>query len=335
MPLPTPTVQEQYDQRTLGIAADGSDVGKRVFLVKYADFGGASAAEVDEIDTHVLASVGINRWDAYPGRPLVLAQSVDVSNAGDQFRWWASYGYSSKAEASNGQGATAAELQADGLDTATSGAASSPAGGDRAIEAESRPFQIRSIKRTVSEPLEYDGITGNRLTNTAGDPFDPPPMVERSYLGYEVTWYKYPANLRWAAPLTTPPFGRPDYIDSVNNVAFKVFKRTHPARTLRVADVSFALQWDKGPGGLMVPVVELKAELLSKPGGWKRSILNAGRRELTAAGEPLRPILDATGQPVADPYPLNAVGAKLTVGNPLVYVDCYEYTERNLIELFQ
>lgn len=334
MALPTATVTEQYPPRGLVVNADGSTTGTRVFNVDYpADtLHACTEAEKDEIDSHVLTQTGVDRWDSYPGIASLLATTAAVANRGSLFQWTATYTYSDRFDGS--QATTAAEINGDedGFEIPES---PSPSAGDRATEAEARPYQIRSIKRTVQEVLQFDAETGHELTNSAGDKYDPPPMTERTYLGYEVTWYRYPANLRWAAPPVNPPLGRPDYLDTVNDAAFKVFGRTHSAGTLRVSDVSVSLQWDKGDGGALTPVCELRAEVLHKPGGWKRVILDAGLRELNGDGQPLKPILDSAGQPVTDPFPLNGSGAKLTAGGALNYIECAEYPERNLIELFQ
>jgi len=339
MPLPTPSVNEQYDRRASEVNADGSITATRVFRVEYPEaFDACTNAEKDEVDTHVLASVSIARWSAYPGKPAVLAQTAGVSNGGSQRIWFATYGYSDKFDGVTADGgAAAAQVNgaADGLEVASSGAASGPAGGDMTVNAESRPMTIRTIKRTVQEPLEYDQDTGYRITNTAGDPFDPPPMVEKTLGGYEVVWYVTAADLRWATPGSPPPYGRPDYEDTLNDAVFKIFGREHAIGSLRVAKVEVSQVWDKGGSGTIEPIHELRAELLHKPGGWKRNILNAGLREKNSSAEPLRPILDSAGQPVSEPYPLNSSGAKLAAGAALVYVTAWEYPKKNLIELFQ
>lgn len=334
MPLPTPSVTEQYDRRELTDEEDGSVSGVRVWSIEYPDpdgWTGFSSTDLEGIDAHARSFVPVPRFAPHPGEPTALARSMTLTNAGGIHLWTAAVRYSSRFEASAAQ---AAELTADGFNTATSGAASSPAGGDGSQEADVRPFQIRSIKRTVQEVLEFDAITGRRFTNTARDPFDPPLMTERTYLGYEITFYRSPSKLHWAAPAVNPPFGRPDYLDSINKTAIKVFGRLHGARTLRVADVSTSLLWDKGEGGALLPVHEVKVELLHKPGGWKRSVLNQGYRAYVG-GNNIQPILDAAGQPVSTPRPLDQNGYVLPVNEALVYVECWEYDEREVRELFR
>ena len=332
MPLPTPTVTEQYDRRELTDEEDGTVSGARVWTIEYPDpdgWTGVTAGELAAIDSHARSFVPVARFSPHPGEPTALARSMSLSNAGGIHLWTAAVRYSSRFDA---EAAQAAELQTDGLDTATAGAASSPAGGDGGQEAEARPYTVRSIKRTEQVPLEFDAITGRRVTNTAGDPFDPPPMTEKTFLGYEITFYRYPANLRWADTVSAP-FGRPQYQDTLNNAAFKIFKRTHAARELRVSDVSFALSWDKGAGGALTPVVEVKVELLHKPGGWKRDLLSRGYQAFIGGGIK-RQLLDAAGQPVTEPQPLDENGYRLAAGGALVYVRTWEYPERNLRELF-
>jgi hypothetical protein len=324
----TGVATEQYDAREHSYAEDGSLTGTRAWSVDL-NLSAATGPELADVDTAAAAIVPVARYDVYPGRPGLLARTFSVKNDGATHSWVVTVGYSSRFETVE---AKASDLAADGFDNSTSG----PGAGDMSQNAEDRPFTIRSVKRTRNRVLEFDAITEGRVENTAGDPFDPPPEWEETLLGYQISWRVAPANLRWTA--VTPPLGRPDYLDTVNSAAFRIWGRTHAARTLRVADVTASMVWDRvsvSSVSTLQLAFELSVELLHKPGGWKRELLNRGRREFIDADEPLRWILDAAGQPVADPVPLHATGRRLLPGEALNYITAWEYPEKNLVELFQ
>lgn len=328
MPLPTPTYIEQYDSRELSTDEAGNLVGQREWKVNYNDLSGATNADMDTIESHIYSTIGVNRFDSFPGAPLCLAQSARVYNDGAKHLWRARYGYSSRFDNSAGAGsANTATLGTDGFELPGS---PTPAGFDKGTEAEARPFQVKCITRKYTAVLEHDAQTGARVENAAGDPFDPPATVEKSRLGYQITFFRYLANLRWAGANN-----RPDFRDHVNDAEFKIFGRPHPIGTLLVSDVQMSLIWDKGAGGLLVPVFQIDVELLEKPDLWQAHLLNAGRRENPGGGGiPLKPITDFSGQPVADPHPLTTGGYKLLPGGTLNYRDFWMYPKKNIRLLF-
>lgn len=328
----TGSATEQWDERGHAYAEDGTLTGTRVWSVRL-DLNAPTPTEMNTLDALALALVPVNRYDPYPGYAACLLRSFSIKNDGGSTLWKVTANYTTKHDGS------AAAAERDGTDgfKESSTNSNSPSFGDASKPADTRPYTIKTTTRNKSKPLEKDAISGARLLNAAGDPFDPSPETEETALGYQITWFVSPSNLRWASPVTTPPFARPDYRDTINSAAFKIFGRTHPARTLRVANVTTSMQWDKlevSGAQVLQLVYEISVELQHKIGGWKREVLNAGRREVPTFGAPPRWILDAAGQPVADPVPLHASGRRLNPGEPLNYVTAWEYPEVPLIGLF-
>lgn len=198
--------------------------------------------------------------------------------------------------------------------------------------AQDRPPVITITRKEVTKPLEFDLADPTadppvRVLNTVGDPFDPGYEVFRSHHIITIKFFRLPAQLDWAT--------RSLFMDSINQAAFKVFGRTYAAHELRCTEYSPETVWESGASGSQL-FFQLTVQLEYDPDGWDAAILNTGRRKIVGSeGDPDNPlrkqaIVDAAGQPVADPVPLSEDGRSvIPPGGPYHYVVATGYLEKD------
>lgn len=184
--------------------------------------------------------------------------------------------------------------------------------------ADQRPPTITITRKEVSKVLEYDAVAGTRVVNTVVDPFDPLPEVFRSHHLITITIHRLPADLNWTA--------RSAFMDSLNDAGFQLLGRTYPAKTLRCTAYDVESVWETGASG-MTFFFKLTVQLEYDPDGWQPKILNTGRRK-KVAGKAVA-IVDAAGQPVADPVPLTAAGVPVAPGGSYHYVEPAGYVPKD------
>ncbi len=187
--------------------------------------------------------------------------------------------------------------------------------------ADQRAPTIQISRKEVTKVLEKDAVTGDRVVNTVGDPFDPSAEVFRSHQLITFKFYRTPAQLNWAL--------RGGWHDTINSKVVTILGKNYPALTLRCTAYDLDTVWETGPVGLAL-FFALTVQAEYDPDGWQPKILNTGRRRWVGSlGDPSNPrrlaaIVDGNGQPVADPVPLTAGGdvVDVNVANPV-----YHYVE--------
>ena len=200
--------------------------------------------------------------------------------------------------------------------------ADDPTETDQSVDPPDRPwvFKLSSVHGT--KLLGPKDLAGVDVVNSAGQPFDPPPELPCSNLQISVTAYK---DISWnaAAAILT-------YQDSVNNAAFSmVLNPTNtavfPTATVRCTEYNVQ---NHSENGEYYWEVNLTLEYRVKP--WNPvQILDAGTTYIKSAALPPQPILDATGNPVSSPVPLNGAGGVLLAGAALVYKNFAGYNTAN------
>ncbi|VTU02772.1 unnamed protein product [Gemmataceae bacterium] len=233
-----------------------------------------------------------------------------------------------------------APFEAKGDGTGTGGTEGAPSNSSspspsqsNSTPADQRPPTVSITRKEVTKPLEYearppgDPAAPTRVSNTLGDPFVPVPEVMRS--NHIVTWkfHRLPEKLLWDR--------RSTWQDTINADEVTLFGRKYAPHSLRCTDYSFTTVWETGTAGMSL-FFELTCQAEYNPDLWDVRILNTGRRKRIGGsiGDPDNPprlvaIVDAAGQPVADPVPLDAAGVPVEPGGTYHYVTVAGYLEYN------
>ena len=171
-----------------------------------------------------------------------------------------------------------------------------------------RRITISSSQITVpaSESQDIDGETAKPITNMAGDPVDG--LEEET----AVATMTYTNN--YAENPNLPGFY--DWMNKINQVQFL----GAPIRTLRFT--GFNAEFDD-----LSQLWRVSVELTFNPKEWRIGYYNAGYNEL-ASGQ-RRAILDARGNPVSSPVPLDDVGAAKAVGEDPDILYAYPYEQKD------
>lgn len=181
-----------------------------------------------------------------------------------------------------------------------------------------RPASWRTTHEKVMEVV-YRGVTdfgwivpGPAVVNSAGDPFDPPLMEERSYKVVTIT-----KNVALDNPILSWDI-QEDYQDSVNSDEY----RGRRIGTLKIdaIDVESAIE-----NRLSYAIVHVIVKF--RPDGWKRSIIDAGYREIVLidpdGGGPQefpQHIRDQWGNLIGSPKLLDGSGQQLPFGEDPVFL---------------
>jgi hypothetical protein len=251
------------------------------------------------IDAVVAVDPTAALYASHPYWASALCRSLAAKPNGSARVWRVTASYSS------------APFEAKGDGSGTGANSTSPdVGQSNQTPADQRPPTISISRKEVSKVLEKDAVTGDRIVNTVGDPFDPLPEIFRSR--HLITWkfHRTPVQLDWAA--------RSSWHDTINSLAVNILGKNYPAFSLRCTDYSLDTVWETGPAGLaFFFALTVVAEF--DPDTWKVKILNTGKRKWVGSmGDPTNPrkpqtIVDSAGQPVADPVPLTAAGDPVSV----------------------
>lgn len=168
----------------------------------------------------------------------------------------------------------------------------------RDLEDSDDPLSFRTDvtqgSREFMVPHVVDAVTGQPLLNAAGDPPDPPLMMEIS-----VPTLTVKKNFG-ARPLLIEAFR-----NTVNNAAITVVGKTYPANTFRLKrhEVGDELLHN------LFPYYTLTAEFEVDPAGFNSVWLNDGLNELVLGNPALKQPICLGGEPVERPVPLYANGA--------------------------
>lgn len=158
------------------------------------------------------------------------------------------------------------------------------------------------------------------ILNSAGLPFDPPPMAEVSRPVVSVTWNTATCNL--------------ELLEQIDNTVNDAEFLGRPARTLkaRIADMSSAFENDQAFWTITV-------SLAYKRDTWDLKFLDCGYHEKVTEsiiGVPTtfwRKIKDPYGNEPTEPVPLNGFGRKLAPGDTPIYKEYRYYPERDFATL--
>lgn len=246
-------------------------------------------------------------YASHPDWLSALCRKLDAEPNGGPRKWLVKAEYSS-APFTRG---------ASGDGSGTAGNPSEPsAANSNSTPADQRAPTLTVARKEVTKVLEKDVVTGKRIVNTVGDPFDPLPEVFRSNHVITAKFFRTPAQLGWAT--------RSQWMDSINETAVTILGRTYPARTLRCTAYDLDTTWETGPLG-MAFFFSINFQAEYDRDGWQPKILNTGRRKRGATtSDPITAIVDANGQPVADPVPLTAAGVPVPPGTD---PDDYHYVQ--------
>jgi len=156
----------------------------------------------------------------------------------------------------------------------------------------SQPWDIEWGFAMSNEPIDRD-IYEKPITNSAGEPFDPP--ITRDFADLILRIHRNQAAFNTAAAFI--------YKDAINSDWFWGFAPKmvrcidFSGRSARAADLFY---W------------QVNYEFQIRRDGWKLKVFDAGYRQWNEAGTDYVNIQDEEGNPVAQPWPLNANGRKLT-----------------------
>ncbi len=159
------------------------------------------------------------------------------------------------------------------------------------------------------KPAVFD-LSGNLIVNSAGDPFDPPAMMDDSRRVVTVE-----------KNLAVVPTWILDYQDAVNSDAFTVDGVSIGIGKAKMQNVTVSPRQRRN--GTIFRTVTFTIHL--QRDGWLLDILDAGFREKVSGGRrniknngdgeaPTAPVpLDGNGQPIDDPTPTNCVFLQFAV----------------------
>jgi len=169
--------------------------------------------------------------------------------------------------------------------------------------------EITWASEQFQKPAVFD-LSGDLIVNSAGDPFDPPAMMDDSRRVVTV-----------AKNLAVVPSWILDYQDAVNSDTFSIDGISIGIGKAKVQSVNVG-PWQRRNGTAFRTVnftIHLQRD------GWLLSILDAGFRQKVSGGReniknngdgeaPTAPVpLDGNGLPIDDPTPTNAVFLEFAV----------------------
>lgn len=160
---------------------------------------------------------------------------------------------------------------------------------------------IRFDKEVFQEPATKD-IDDEPVVNSAGDPFDPPIMLDRRWPIMQIV-----RNEPSYSPLLAN-----DYCGTINNAEW--FGR--PAKEWKCLDITGEEAVD--PDGHRYWVVSYVFQL--KRDTWVERVMDVGYNELDDDDNRIK-ILDKNGSPVGSPWPLNEDGTKKAAGEAAEFLE--------------
>lgn len=162
-----------------------------------------------------------------------------------------------------------------------------------------------------TERVVYFDKFGNPITNSAGDPFDPPITIDDSRSTMTVTRNELISAFNLSLAET--------FRDTINAGVWNGFA----AHTVKCGIISTSEpQYDSNN---FVYYYTVTYPFMIDRNGWRKVILDAGCNELDSYGNP-RPIMNK-GQQVSDPVPLDGAGHRLMEGYTPVFLTIDAYDE--------
>jgi hypothetical protein len=244
--------------------------------------------------------------EPFPNDEFAVMVAIDpAQSSADNTLWYVTCRYSSDLPAE--QQREALNYDSSGIPYQNPGSTASAGGGgggqvSREDDPRDRPAQFEVDWEQASE-IVYADINGDAITNSAGDPFDPPPMMERNYPVITITKnvaldnaildiekqqeYQEVTN-------SDTPWGRDE--KTLRMVRFKHSSAIENDLAYAVVSLSIKVKWDT----------------------WTLLLADIGYRDIngdTIGGDP------ATGAPPSEPKPLDGAGLALPVGDPMEFRD--------------
>jgi hypothetical protein len=158
------------------------------------------------------------------------------------------------------------------------------------------------------EPV-YADRDGKVIGNSALSGFDPPLVKEYFDELITVTYTTNAANM--AAWDTEIPPARGKINSDVVTMTVEGVARTFAVETLKLGNARYGMTTGMSDAGVLEKQFRVMLPLLYRFDTWKRRVMDQGFYELNPTTFELDPILDAHGQMVAQPVPLDGSGAKL------------------------
>lgn len=175
---------------------------------------------------------------------------------------------------------------------------------------EQPPIPFWTLKE-VERVVDFD-INGDPILNSAGDPFDPPVTVID---------FNPCLNVTRNEPIFTGTLAL-NYNNRINSGTFYGWAAGHA----KMAVTSTPAYFPNGtPYAVVTYVIEFSVE------GWKKRILDAGYREKD--GTDRKPIVDAFGERVTSPVPLDGSGGAADPGDPATPLEFDVYFSANFSAL--
>jgi hypothetical protein len=162
------------------------------------------------------------------------------------------------------------------------------------------PIQIRVYTEQFQKPAVFNK-DNQLIVNSAGDPYDPPPMMDDSRRVLSLS-RNVPYCPSWVL----------DYQDAVNSDTFTALGVTYAIGTGKVQSVSLSNAQKRN--NIDFHTLEILIHL--QRDGWILKTLDAGFRELNYSGELINILNAGDGERVSAPVPLNGSGAALANPSP-------------------
>jgi hypothetical protein len=178
-------------------------------------------------------------------------------------------------------------------------------------QAPEAPLDRRAILTFSSTPYQIPALRDqddNPVVNSAGDPFDPPVMIDRNRLFMRIIKNQATYN----------PVLANDCHNTINNAEWFGM----PAKTWMCLSIAPEPQQD--PNGLRYWAVTYDFALNRDE--WTVDVLDQGMNEINASNNKVK-VLDKNGSPVSSPWPLNADGTKKVVGDTAEFIVFSMYQE--------
>lgn len=253
------------------------------------------------------AAVGLPRnGDPHPNNAVATMRSISCYNLDDDPTLWmvtCEYGSDLPRE----QAREVAGPAEDGTSTLNDGV------GERAENPLDRPAIYTISSEQTKEIAEYDWL-GNEITNSAGEPYDPPAEIEVSYPVITVE-----KNFAVGAPILDLGI-QALYYDCVNSDVWHGIA----IGLLRIVKIGTVYGFENGVG---FGRVTFQMKLNWK--GWKLKLADVGFNYLTDGGTVKKRIDVRFGSGVYpdNPQPLNGAGGMAAPGDPINFNEYQVYRE--------
>jgi hypothetical protein len=165
------------------------------------------------------------------------------------------------------------------------------------------------------ETVVEEDKDGNKVTNSAGDYFDPPITMDDTRPLLKVTRNEATYN----------PAMAKTWKDTINSLTWNGFD----PYTVKVGEITGDLQYNPECGFYFEVTYEFEIEVK----GWRKLILDQGLRALDSGTGKQYAILDEKGEEITSPVLLDGSGNKLANGASPVYLSFKVYTEADFTPL--